>query len=322
MPAAHDERRPMKPRARPSITVDDRALRAAQRRMALATVLVPFLGAVVAAGQAFTSGIQARDLALLAVMFVLTSVGIEVGFHRYFAHRSLEMGPALRVALAVLGSMAAEGSVLYWAAGHRRHHAHSDTGGDPHSPHIRNLESRDERLQTLRGLWHSHIGWMMTDKVTNCTMFARDILRDPTLSLIHRLYIPIVLLGLLLPAVIGGVLSGTWTGALGGFLWGGLVRMFLVHHSTWSNASFSHVYGGRPFATADLSANNFWCAVPTFGASWQNNHHMFPTSAFLGLAWWQIDIGAFFIRALAAFGVVWNVIPAPSTEAMAAKRVA
>lgn len=322
MPAALVERRPATLHGRPSITVDNRALRDAQRRMALATVLIPFLGAVAAAGHAFTSGIHALDIGLLAGMYLLTSVGIEVGFHRYFAHRSFETGRTLRLALAILGSMAAEGSVLYWAAGHRRHHAHSDTGDDPHSPHTRKLESRDEGLQTLQGLWHSHIGWMMTDKVTNCTLFAKDILRDPTLGWIHRLYVPIVLLGLLLPAVIGGVLSGTWTGALGGFLWGGLVRMFLVHHSTWSNASFSHVYGGRPFATGDLSANNLWCAVPTFGASWQNNHHMFPSSAFLGLEWWQIDIGAYVIRALVALGVVWDVNAAPSREAMAAKRVA
>jgi stearoyl-CoA desaturase (delta-9 desaturase) len=322
MPVALDGRGHASRHGKPSITVENHALRAAQRRMALATILIPFLGTLAAVGHTVTSGIHALDIGLLVGMFILTSFGIEVGFHRYFAHRSFETGRTLRVALAILGSMAAEGSVLYWAAGHRRHHAHSDTGGDPHSPHIRNLESRDEPLRTLRGLWHSHIGWMMTDKVTNCTLFAKDILRDPTVSRIHRLYVPIVLLGLLLPAVVGGALSGTWTGALGGFLWGGLARMFLVHHSTWSNASFSHVYGGRPFAAGDLSANNFWCAVPTFGASWQNNHHMFPSSAFLGLEWWQIDIGALFIRALAALGVVWGVAGRPSGAMMAAKRVA
>jgi stearoyl-CoA desaturase (Delta-9 desaturase) len=306
---------------KPSITVENAALRGAQRRMALATVIVPFAGVLVAAVLALTNGIGVVEIVLLAVMYVLTSIGVEVGLHRGFAHRAFEMTPSLKVALAVLGSMAAEGSVLYWAAGHRRHHSHSDTGGDPHSPHIRNLQASDESLSVLRGLWHSHVGWMMTDKVTNCTLFAKDILRDPTLNRIHALYVPIVLAGLAIPALVGGLFTGTWIGLLNGFLWGGLVRMFLVHHSTWSNASFSHVYGARPFSTGDLSANNWWCALPTFGASWQNNHHMFPNSAYLGLEWWQIDLGGIAIRLLAAAGLVWNIHERPSLELMAAKRI-
>jgi stearoyl-CoA desaturase (delta-9 desaturase) len=308
-------------RPTPSITVDNAALRAAQRRMAIATVVVPFIGTLAAVALAFVNGIAAADIWLLVIMYLLTSVGIEVGLHRGFAHRAFEMTTALKVALAVLGSMAAEGSVLYWAAGHRRHHSHSDTGGDPHSPHVRNLRTADEPLGTLRGLWHSHVGWMMTDKVTNCTLFARDIVRDPLLNRIHLLYVPIVISGLAIPAIAGGLLTGTWLGALNGFLWGGLVRMFLVHHSTWSNASFSHVYGSRPFATGDLSANNAWCALPTFGASWQNNHHMFPRSAYLGLEWWQVDLGAIFIRLFAALGWIWNIQHAPTPEMMAARRV-
>jgi stearoyl-CoA desaturase (delta-9 desaturase) len=308
-------------RAAPSITVDNPGLRAAQRRMALATVIVPFAGTVGAAALAVVNGIGAIEIGLLVVMYLLTTVGIEVGLHRGFAHRAFEMKTGLKITLAVLGSMAAEGSVLYWAAGHRRHHSHSDTGGDPHSPHIRNLLADDERLSVLRGLWHSHIGWMMTDKVTNCTLFARDIVRDPLLNRIHLLYVPIVIAGLAIPAIVGGVLTGSWLGLLNGFLWGGLVRMFLVHHSTWSNASFSHVYGSRPFATGDLSANNAWCALPTFGASWQNNHHMFPRSAYLGLEWWQIDVGAIFIRLFAALGLIWNIQRAPTPEMMAARRI-
>lgn len=308
--------------SKPSITVENPALRAAQRRMALATIVVPFAGAIAAVALAFKYGVGVTEIALLVTMYIFTSVGIEVGFHRLFAHRSFGTSGPMKIILATLGSMAAEGSVLYWAAGHRRHHVHSDTGNDPHSPHIRNLQTSDEGLGVLRGLWHSHIGWMMSDKVTNCTLFARDILRDPVLNKIHVLYVPLVLAGLVIPGVIAGAVTQTWMGALNGFLWGGLMRMFLVHHSTWSNASFSHVYGGRPFATGDLSANNFWCALPTFGASWQNNHHMFPSSAILGLEWWQIDLGAFFIRLFAAAGLVWDINEPPSPEMMAAKRLA
>lgn len=312
--------RPTSKRIIPPIAIDNEEIRTAQRRMALATVLIPFLGTIAAVALATVVGVSALDIGLLVALYLLTNLGIEVGFHRYFAHRSFETTRAVSVALAVLGSMAAQGSVLYWAAGHRRHHAHSDTGSDPHSPHIRNLRNEDERLLVLRGLWHAHVGWMMTDKVTNCTLFARDILRDPVLSRIHHWYVPIVVAGLVVPAIVGGLLSASWMGALMGFLWGGLARMFLVHHSTWSNASFSHVYGSRPFATGDHSANNLWCAVPTFGASWQNNHHMFPSSAYLGLQWWQIDVGAWAIRALAALGLAWNVNGPPSEEMMVAKR--
>jgi len=308
-------------RVGPSITVENPSLRAAQRRMAQVTIFVPFLGTLVALVLALTKGIGAIDIALLASMYVLTSIGVEVGLHRGFAHRAFETTPVMKGLLAAFGSMAAEGSVLYWAAGHRRHHSHSDTGGDPHSPHVRNLQASDEALKLLRGLWHSHVGWMMSDKVTNCTLFGRDILRDPLLSKMHALYIPLVLSGFVLPAIVGGVITGTWLGVVNGFLWGGLVRMFLVHHSTWSNASFSHIYGGRPFATGDRSANNWWCALPTFGASWQNNHHMFPNSAYLGLEWWQVDLGGFFIRLFKSIGLIWDVNGPPSPEIMAAKRI-
>jgi stearoyl-CoA desaturase (Delta-9 desaturase) len=311
---------PSRVRAKVSITVDNEALRSAQRRNAIVTIVVPFLGTLAAVGMAVTNGISALDIGLLVTTFVLINFGLEVGFHRYFAHKAFATSRFMTLLMAILGSMAAEGSLLYWAAGHRRHHAHSDTGDDPHSPHRRTLQSNEEAMRVLRGLWHSHIGWMMSDKVTNCTLFAKDILRDPALNRIHQLYVPIVLAGLAIPGILGGLITLSWSGALSGFLWGGLVRMFLLHHSTWSNASISHVFGGRPFNSGDLSANNFWCAIPTFGASWQNNHHMFPASAYLGLEWWQIDIGAWFIRGLAACGLVWEVKGPPPPETMAAAK--
>ena len=163
-------------RPRPSITVENQTLQDAQRRMALGTIVVPSVGTAAALGLAPITGVSALDLGLLVVMYVLTNVGIEVGFHRYVAHRAFETTQAVRVVLAILGSMAAEGSVLYWAAGHRRHHAHSDTGGDPHSPHVRDLGGQGaSRAGRVRGLWHAHVGWMMTDKVTNCTLFASSV---------------------------------------------------------------------------------------------------------------------------------------------------
>jgi stearoyl-CoA desaturase (delta-9 desaturase) len=309
---------PTAARIRPSITVENTLIRKVQRNMAVVTVIVPFAGTIGAVLLAWYRGVGVLEIGLLVTTFILINFGLEVGFHRYFAHRAFATSKFLAAVLGILGSMAAEGSILYWAAGHRRHHSHSDTDDDPHSPHVRH---KNENLGLLRGLWHAHIGWMMSDRVTNCTLFAKDILRDPVLSRIHRLYVPLVLAGLAIPGIIGGLVTWSWSGALSGFLWGGLFRMFLLHHSTWSNASFSHVFGGRPFATGDLSANNFWCAIPTFGASWQNNHHMFPTSAYLGFEWWQIDIGAWFIRAMAAVGLVWDVKGRPAETLQAARRV-
>jgi stearoyl-CoA desaturase (delta-9 desaturase) len=288
--------------------------------MAQATILIPVAGTVAALILASIYGIGLLELGLLAGMYVLTSVGVEVGFHRCFAHRAFETTRAMKAVLATLGSMAAEGSVLYWAAGHRRHHAHSDTADDPHSPHVRKHNGKDQRLGAIRGIWHSHVNWMMTDNVTNCTLFAKDILRDPLLNKFHAWYVPLILTGLAVPAAAGGAVTGSWMGVLNGFLWGGLVRMFLVHHSTWSNASLSHVYGSRPFATGDLSANNLLCALPSFGASWQNNHHMFPSSAYLGLEWWQIDLGGWLVRLFSAFRLIWNVNGPPTPEMMSAYR--
>lgn len=305
----------------PGITVVGESIRTAQRRMALITIVTPTFGTVAAVALACVQGVNLMEVGLLLSMFFLTTLGVEVGFHRLVAHRAFKTSTPVKIILTTLGSMAAEGSVLYWAAGHRRHHMHSDTGNDPHSPHIRNLGEADEPMNSLKGLWHAHVAWMMRDRVTNCTLFASDVLRESYLNRIHQLYIPFVLAALALPAAVCGAITGTAMGTLQGFLWGGLVRMFLVHHASWANASFSHRYGSRPFATGDQSANNLWWALPTFGASYQNNHHCFPGSATLGLRWWQIDIGALCIRALAALSLVWDVSPPPTPAMMAEKSV-
>jgi stearoyl-CoA desaturase (Delta-9 desaturase) len=293
--------------AAPDVSVENAALRPRQRRIALATIWVPLLGSAVAGALAVRYGVSGVDLGLLAGGFVLTSVGLEVGFHRAFAHRAFMAKRGVALVLGVLGSMAAEGRVLYWVASHRRHHAHSDTPDDPHSPHVRRVGDGSEHLPVASGLWHAHIGHMITDRITNCTLFARDLARDSMLRAVSDWYVPIVLAGLALPALIGGLARGSWYGALSGFLWGGLVRMFLVHHTTWSVASLCHVFGGKPYATGDQSRNNLWVALPSFGSAYQNNHHAFPTSAFLGLEWWEIDLGGMVVRVLAALRLVSGV---------------
>lgn len=306
--------------AAPDVTVENAALRPMQRRIALATIWIPLLGSVGALALAVQHGVSRLDVMLLVVGFALTSIGLEVGFHRALAHRAFVARSPVSFMLAVLGSMAAEGRLLYWVASHRRHHAHSDTADDPHSPHVRRIGDSEQTLGPVAGLWHAHIGHMITDRITNCTLFARDLARDAMMRSISAWYELIVVAGLLLPALIGGLSTSSWYGALTGFLWGGLLRMFLVHQTTWSVASVCHLFGNKPYATGDKSCNNLWIALPSFGSAFQNNHHAFPTSAFLGLRWWEIDLAGWVVRALAAMRLATGV-RRPTASQLERKRV-
>jgi stearoyl-CoA desaturase (delta-9 desaturase) len=281
-------------------------------------ILLPVLGFGAALVLLWGHGVGPVDLGLLAGMYTLTMLGVGVGLHRHFAHASFQTSRPLRALLAILGSMAAQGPLFYWVAVHRRHHAHSDEAGDPHSP---NFGYGPGVRGLFLGLWHAHIGWMFTHDHADWPRYAVDLLRDSTLLAINRLYFAWILLGLAIPSVLGGVLTGTGMGVLTGFLWGGLVRVFLVHHASWSLGSISHVFGSSPFPTRDWSTNNAWTALPTFGESWHNNHHAFPYSALHGLAWWQVDVNGLVIRTLAALGLAWNV-KFPSAQAIRQARQA
>jgi stearoyl-CoA desaturase (delta-9 desaturase) len=263
---------------------------------------------------AFVWGVGALELGLLFGMCVLTMAGVEVSFHRQLAHNAFETKPALRTLLAIADSMAAQGGVIYGVATHRRHHVHSDTPEDPHSPHYRKGKGGNERMSRLKGLWHAHMGNMYTGYPTNCTLFGKDIIKDPALARVDRFYRLWIVVGLLIPTLLGGVIAGTWIGAVNGLLWGGLVRIFVVHHIYFANGSFSHMYGGQPYDNGDFSTNNPVFAIPTFGSAYQNNHHAFPSSALLGLRWYQPDVGAWFIRAFEWLGLAWNVKLAPREQ--------
>ncbi len=286
-----------------AVTIARPAVLRLQRMIALAVVVLPFLGAVGGIALCWKHGIGTIQLGSLVVMYVLCMLGVTVGLHRYFAHRSFDTSGPMKVLLAILGSMAAQGPVLFWVSTHRRHHAHSDKPGDPHSPNLHG----GGLSGMLRGLWHAHIAWMFSNELTDFVHYSRDVLRDRTVFQIHRLYPLWVLLGLALPAAVCGMITGTWYGALQGFLWGGLVRIFLVNHSSWCVGSVCHMIGSKPFATHDKSANNYVVAVLTFGEGLQNNHHAFPSSHAHAVRWWQPDLSAWVIRTLRMAGLVWNV---------------
>jgi len=277
-----------------------------EKRVNLAAVVVPFLATVAAIVLLWNSLVSTADLAILAVMYVLTGLGITVGFHRLLTHRSFRTSKPLEYGFAVLGSMAVEGPVISWVADHRKHHAHADQDGDPHSPHVGHGEGT---AAVLRGLWHAHAGWLMhTQGQASARRYAKDLFEDRGMRFINRRFPELVLASLALPALAGWAISGTLAGAATGLLWGGLVRIFLVHHVTWSVNSVCHFLGSRRFETDDESTNVPWLALFSFGESWHHNHHAFPRSAAHGLRRWELDPSALVIGAMERLGLARNVV--------------
>jgi stearoyl-CoA desaturase (delta-9 desaturase) len=273
------------------------------RLATLIAVVVPFLALLISPIVLWGWGFGWVDLGLLCGMYLLTALGITVGYHRHFTHKSFETNAVVRFVLATLGSMAAQGSVLKWAALHRRHHQYSDSDNDPHSPH------RGSRgvWSLIGGFWHAHVGWIFKRDPADLDRYVKDLRQITSVRVASALFPVWILLGLLIPSLLGGLLNGSWTGVLLGFMWGGLIRIFLVHHVTWSVNSICHLWGKRPYPEKDHSRNNFLFGVLALGEGWHNNHHAFPTSARHGLRWWQLDISYYFIRLLALVGLAWKV---------------
>ncbi len=273
------------------------------RLINLAAVILPFLGLMAAILFLWGRGFSWVDFGLLLGMYVLTIVGITVGFHRLFTHRAFDANRVVQFLLAALGSMAVQGPLLKWVALHRRHHQHADQEEDPHSPH----RYGGGVLGILHGFWHAHLGWLFEPDPPDLSHYVKDLRQRGSLRVVSSLFPVWVLVGLLIPTVLGGVLTASWTGALFGLLWGGLARIFLVHHVTWSVNSICHLWGRQPFQSNDHSRNNVLFGVLGLGEGWHNNHHAFPTSAKLGLKWWQMDVGYWVIRGLALCRLAWGV---------------
>jgi stearoyl-CoA desaturase (delta-9 desaturase) len=275
----------------------------------LVIVVVPFLAFFAAIALLWNQVVGVHDLWILAVMYVLTGLGVTVGYHRLLTHRSFETYRPVRYALAVLGSLAVEGGTITWVADHRKHHTFADEDGDPHSPHA----GHEGGIRgTLKGLWHAHVGWIFREEGrAEARRYARDLVEDRGMRIIESSFLPLVGVSLLIPFGLGYLVTGSLVGGLTAMLWGGLVRIFLVHHVTWSINSVCHFFGRRRFANEDHSTNVFWLALPSFGESWHNNHHAFPTSASHGMRWWEIDPSGLVIKGLEKVGLAWNVVRVP-----------
>lgn len=288
----------------------------AERIMLALFIAVPFVALLVAVPIAWGGWLGWREVAIATVMYLVSGHGITVGFHRHFTHRSFKANRGTKIALAIAGSLAIEGPVIRWVADHRKHHKYSDKDGDPHSP----WRYGDTVPALVKGMLYAHMGWMFDVEQTNQRKFAPDLLKDPDIRRISRAFPALVVISLLLPALLGGLLSWSWQGALTAFFWGTLVRVSLLHHVTWSINSICHAVGERPFNSRDKSGNVWWLAFLSMGESWHNLHHADPTCARHGVLKGQIDSSARVIWALEKLGWARDV-RWPSTDRVRAKRV-
>lgn len=246
------------------------------------------------------------DLIVFSVMYLLCGLGITVGYHRLLTHRSFQTYKGVEYLFACLGCMAIQGGPLDWVSDHRKHHAHTDVEGDPHSPHVGYAAGV---LGAIRGLWHAHVGWTwQVHGMAAHERYAGELLEDRGMRVIHHSFPVFILVSAAVPFGLGVAITGTVFGGLCGMLWGGLIRMLVQSHVTWSVNSVCHFWGRRRFDVDDHSTNVWWLALPSFGESWHHNHHAFPRSAVHGLSRWELDPSALLIRMMRRVGLAWNVV--------------
>jgi stearoyl-CoA desaturase (Delta-9 desaturase) len=268
--------------------------------------VVPFLALGIVGWQVWAELLHWRDIVVFGILYVVTGLGVTVGFHRLFTHRSFATTPWMRGVFAAMGSMAIEGPVISWVADHRKHHAFADQPGDPHSPHV---DHGVGWRGALRGLAHAHMGWLFIHTQRGARKrYAPDLVADPIVSWVDRTFVVWVLSGLAAAFGLGWLIGGTLSAALTGLLWGGAVRILVLHHVTFSINSLCHFFGRRRFDTGDESRNLAWLSFLSFGEAWHNNHHAFPTSAAHGMRWWELDLSSLVIRGLERVGLAWDVV--------------
>lgn len=283
--------------------INSRNLTAMQYFAAL-TIGITSIGAAVAAWQLYNNQVGISEIILLSVFYFATAIGIEAGFHRYFSHSAFKGTKSATWLLGILGSMAGQGPVMFWAATHRKHHAFTDKTGDPHSPltHGKNFSGR------IKGFFHAHIGWLFAKDQASWIKFAPDLLRNRDVMSINSSYLFWLLAGLILPALLGGIMQASWQGAFNGFIWGGLLRIFLLDHVTWAVNSVCHTIGSQPHKIENNSRNIFLLCIPSVGGSFHNNHHAHPASARNDhQSWMQLDLSGLFIETLGLFKLASNI---------------
>ena len=277
---------------------------------AKATVLVVVFAPLLALGylvwRLWGGAVGGLEVGLLVGFWAFTGISISVGYHRMLTHRAIEARAPAKLLLLIGGAMSLQGPPADWAATHIRHHAKADRDGDPHSP--------------LEGFWHAHTGWLLRDRFVRDGLAHDKLMADPVTAFVQKTWALWVLLSFGAPALIGGLVTGSWWGALDGLVWGGLLRVFVGHHITWSVNSVTHMFGTRPFKTTDRASNNFLIGLLGWGEGWHNNHHAFPNAAFIGMRWYQVDFGGWLIRVLQVLGQVRKLSQPSRAEKLARLR--
>lgn len=288
-----------------------------QKRVAIFTITIPFIAFCLTVILNWGKTIGYSELILFAIMYIVSTLGITAGYHRLLSHKSFEPIPLVKRCLLIAGSMAGQGPILFWVSNHRLHHIHSDRENDPHSPH---RIAEGTFPSSLKTFWHAHIGWMISHENRNWPNLVPDLLKDRMVLSINMKYFLWLTLGILIPGLINGLMRQSIDGFLSGILWGGLIRIFFVHHVTWSINSVCHLYGSRHFVTEDHSTNNYLFGLLALGEGFHNNHHAFPSSARHGLLWWQIDFTYLFILILKYFKLI-NKVKTPRQKILKEKRI-
>lgn len=289
-------------------------------KVATSVVIIPLIGAILTVYLAMRGvGGTATDWGVFFGMYFLSMIGVEIGYHRYFTHGSFKAGPVVEHLLGILGSMAMQGPVIWWASVHRRHHAYSDSKGDPHSPHGGVIP---EHFPGILRFVYGHVAWLFNNESTRpqgWQKFVPDMYKDEQVFKIHMQYWYWAVAGIVLPGVLDALITWSLRGFLLGMLWGGLFRIFVAHHAFWSINSIGHLVGARPFEARDKSRNNILVALLTLGQGWHNNHHAFPYSAKVGLRWWELDVGWWILCFARGLGLVTDV-KQPTPERMQERR--
>jgi stearoyl-CoA desaturase (Delta-9 desaturase) len=293
----------------PVATVRPRTSRASQV-VTLLAVLIPPVGLLSAMGLLWGVAFHWIDVVLLVTLYTVCAFGTTIGFHRYFTHKGFEARPPVKALLAILGCMTMQGPVTQWVTDHRKHHALSDREGDPHSPHA---GFDDTAWGAVKGFVHAHVGWLFENMgMEQGLVYGRDLYEDRVIRWIDRLFVVWVVLTFGIPFAVGYAVAGSWEAGVEALVWGGLLRVFLYQHATFSVNSICHMFGRKDYRSRDEARNNWIVALLVFGEGWHNNHHAFPASARHGLDRFQLDVSWWVIRTMEKLGLVWNVrIPTP-----------
>lgn len=244
--------------------------------------------------------LETKTMIVFLIFFWINGLGITMGYHRLFAHRAYDANPVLTAVLGFMGCGAFQGSILWWGRNHRSHHRYIDTDKDPYN--------------ATRGFWYTHLGWMLMKQNYNVIGFAdvSDLKANKIVMFQHKYYFHLAMLsGILLPTLICGLGWGDW---LGGYFYAALLKMVVVHHSTFFINSLAHspIFGNQNFSDEHSSHDSFIVSLLTFGEGYHNFHHEFAQDYRNGIKWYHWDPTKWVIRVCEIVGLASRLVRIPN----------